>query len=62
MTFYIELSSKSVGMGVNFALLKDNMSGDPIFFLLFYSKNKQLLRTDHNQKHPQSLVIVFAEG
>ena len=30
--FYIELSSKYVGVGVNFALLKENKSGDPHFF------------------------------
>ena len=29
ITFYIDLSSKYVGKGVNFALLKGNKSGDP---------------------------------
>ena len=32
---YIELSSKYVGVGVNFALLKENLSGDPHFFIIF---------------------------
>ena len=27
LTFYIELSSKSIGMGFNLALLKDNWNG-----------------------------------
>ena len=33
LTFYIELSSKPVGVGLNLALLKDNEYGDPDFFL-----------------------------
>ena len=31
---YIELSSKYVGMGINYAVLKEKKSGDP-FFILF---------------------------
>ena len=43
ITFYIELSSNlgggggGGGVGVNFALLKENKSGDPQF-LFFFSK------------------------
>ena len=37
ITFYIELSPKYVGVGVNFALLKENKSGDP-HLLFFFSK------------------------
>ena len=33
LTFYIELSSKCVGVGITLALLLDNKSGDPYFFL-----------------------------
>ena len=33
--FYIELSSKYVGVGVNFALLNENKSGDPHFLFVF---------------------------
>ena len=32
LKFYIELSSKFVGKGLNLALLQDNESGDPRFF------------------------------
>ena len=35
MMFYVELSSKYVGVGVNFALLKEHLSGDPQFLFLF---------------------------
>ena len=35
IAFYIELSSKYEGVGVNFALLKDNCSGDPHFVFFF---------------------------
>ena len=35
ITFYIELSSKYVGVEVNFALLKENKSGDPLFLFFF---------------------------
>ena len=34
-TSYIELSSKYVGVGVNFALLSENKSGDPHFLFFF---------------------------
>ena len=37
ITFYIELSSKYVGVVVNFALLRESYSGDP-HFLFFFSK------------------------
>ena len=33
IAFYIDLSAKYVGVGVNFALLKENWFGDPIFIL-----------------------------
>ena len=33
--FYIKLSSKYVGVGVNCALLKENKSGDPHFLFFF---------------------------
>ena len=33
--FYIELSSKYVGVGVNFGLLKENYSGGPQFLFFF---------------------------
>ena len=36
ITFYIKLSSKLVGVGANVALLKENLSGDPHFFILFF--------------------------
>ena len=36
ITFYIELSSKYVGVGVNFALLKENKSDDPHFYSFFW--------------------------
>ena len=39
LTFYIELSSKSVGVGLSLALLKDKY-GDPHFFL----KGKMIVR------------------
>ena len=35
ITFYIELSPKYVGVGVNFAPLKENLSGDPQFLFFF---------------------------
>ena len=35
IAFYIELSSKYEGLGVNFALLKENKSGDPQFLFIF---------------------------
>ena len=35
ITSYIELSSKYVGVGVNFALLSENESGDPDFYFFF---------------------------
>ena len=35
ITFYIELSSKYVGVGVKFALLNENQSGDPHFLFVF---------------------------
>ena len=35
ITFYIELSSNKMGVGVNFALLKENLSGDPHFLFCF---------------------------
>ena len=34
IAFYIELSSKYEGVGVNFALLKENKSGDPQFLFI----------------------------
>ena len=34
IAFYIELSSKYEGVGVNFALLKENKSGDPQFYII----------------------------
>ena len=34
IAFYIELSSKCEGVGVNFALLKENKSGDPQFLFI----------------------------
>ena len=39
--FTLELSSKSVGVGLNLALLKDNSYGDPLFFSLLL-KGKDL--------------------
>ena len=41
IAFYIELSSKYAGIGVNFGLLKENKSGDTqflFFFLKSYTK------------------------
>ena len=35
ITYYIELSSKYVGVGVNFALLSEKKSGDPHFLFFF---------------------------
>ena len=35
IAFYIDLSSKYEGVGVIFALLKENKSGDPQFFFIF---------------------------
>ena len=35
ITSYIELSSKYVGVGVNFALLSEKQSGDPHFLFFF---------------------------
>ena len=35
LSFYIELSSKFVEMGLNLAILKDNKSGDPLFISSF---------------------------
>ena len=35
ITFYIELSSKYVGVGLNFALLNENKSGEPHFSFVF---------------------------
>ena len=35
LSFYIESSSKFVGVGLNLALLKDNKYGDPPFFSVF---------------------------
>ena len=35
ITSYIELSTKCVGVGVNFALLSGNSSGDPHFLFFF---------------------------
>ena len=35
ITFYIELSSKYVGVGVNFSLLNENQSGDHHFLFVF---------------------------
>ena len=35
LTFYVKLSQKSEGMGLNLALLKDNFSGDPVFWVFF---------------------------
>ena len=36
LTFYIELSSKFVGVVLNLALLKDNKSGDPLILFSFF--------------------------
>ena len=35
IAFYIELFSKYEGVGVNFALLKENKSGNPKFLFIF---------------------------
>ena len=35
IAFYIELSSKYGGVGVNFGILKENLSGDPHFLFFF---------------------------
>ena len=35
LTFYIELSSKFVGVGLNLVLLKDNKGADHRFFFFF---------------------------
>ena len=35
IVFYIKISSKYVGVGVNFGLLKENKSGDPHFLFFF---------------------------
>ena len=35
IAFYIDLSSKYEGVGVIFALLAENKSGDPQFFFIF---------------------------
>ena len=39
ITCYIELSSKYAGVGVNFALLKENELGDPHFLFFFLKGN-----------------------
>ena len=35
ITFYVKLSSKSVGVGLNFALLKENYFDGPHFLFVF---------------------------
>ena len=39
IALYIELSSKYEGVGVNFALLKENKSGDPQFLFILLKGN-----------------------
>ena len=41
LTFYIELSSKSLGVGLNLALQKGNLYGDPHLF--FFSLKAKMM-------------------
>ena len=47
-TIYIELCTKSVGVGVNLALLKDNKHGDPHFLFFFLRGIRPMIV--HNMK------------
>ena len=55
VTFCIKLSSKLVGVGLNFALLKDNWSGDPRFFF-FFLKCKMIV---HDIKTTKYILMPF---
>ena len=38
LTFYIELCTKSIGVGLDLALQKDSLFGDPRFIFFFFRK------------------------